>query len=107
MHLQTIILCVSIGFGNATVEREYMIMWKLNSLVGRCKDRGIGGVTYREIGEATGLSSNTLARILQGTTTRIDKDTIHRLLSYFSDLLGEELKISDLLEWKRDQVTNN
>lgn len=84
-----------------------MIMWKLNSLVGRCKDRGIGGVKYREIAKATGVSTNTLSGIMQGSTKRIDQETIDRLLRYFSDLLNEELTISDLLEWKRDKAGNN
>jgi len=84
-----------------------MIMWKLNSLVGRCKDQGISGVKYREIAKATGVSTNTLSGIMQGNTKRIDQDTIDRLLKYFSDLLNEELTISDLLEWKREKAGNN
>lgn len=79
-----------------------MIMWKFKSLVGRCEDMGISGVTYEEIYKATGVSTSTLTGIARNRVVRADLNTIDRLLSFFSDKLGEELTINDLLEWKRD-----
>lgn len=84
-----------------------MIMWKLNTLVGRCKDRGIEGLEYREIYKETGVSTSTLTSIMNNKTTRIDRDTVNRLLVFFSDKLGEELTTNDLLEWKRDKAISN
>lgn len=78
-------------------------MWKLNSLVGRCRDRGIEGLEYREIYKATGVATSTLTRIMNNSTKRIDQDTVSSLLTFFSDKLGEELTVNDLLEWKRDR----
>ncbi|MCB0073298.1 MAG: hypothetical protein KDE20_17640 [Caldilineaceae bacterium] len=82
-------------------------MWKLNSLVGRCRDRGIEGLGYREIYEATGVATSTLTSIMNNKTKRIDQDTVDRLLTFFSQKLGEDLTINDLLEWKREKATYN
>lgn len=82
-------------------------MWKLNSLVGRCRDKGIDGLGYREIYQATGVATSTLTSIMNNKTTRIDKDTVDKLLTFFSQKLGEDLTISDLLEWKRDRASCN
>lgn len=78
-----------------------MLMWKLNVLVGRCKDRGLN-IGYREINKATGISTSTIYEITHGRTTRVDFSTVDRLLAFFSEQLDEELSISDLLEWKRE-----
>lgn len=82
-------------------------MWKLNSLVGRCRDKGIEELTYRDIYKATGVATSTLTSIMSNKTTRIDQQTVDKLLTFFSDKLEEELTINDLLEWKRDAVTSN
>lgn len=84
-----------------------MIMWKFKSLIGRCEDKGIDGLTYEEIYKATGVSTSTLTGIARNRAIRADLSTISRLLEYFSDRLGEELTISDLLEWKRDRASSN
>lgn len=84
-----------------------MIMWRLNTLVGRCQDRGIEGLTYREIYEATGVSTSTLTSIMKNRAERIDTSTVSRLLAFFSEKLGEELTVNDLLEWKRDEAAYN
>lgn len=78
-----------------------MLMWKLNTLVGRCKDRGVV-VQYRDMSQSTGISTSTLTEIMHGRQKRIDLSTVDRLLTYFSEKLNEDLTIGDLLEWQRD-----
>lgn len=74
------------------------MQWQLNQLIGRAKDKVDGGVGYRDISEATGLSTSTLYYISKNTAKRADLDTIEGLLDYFSGVLEEEITISDLLK---------
>lgn len=74
------------------------MQWQLNQLIGRAKDKVEGGVGYRDISEATGLSTSTLYYIAKNQAKRADLDTIEGLIDYFSGVLGEELTVNDLLK---------
>lgn len=78
-----------------------MITWKLNSLIGECKD-GAGGCTYREISHATGLATSILTTIAKNRVSRADINTIDALLKFFSAKLGRTLTTQDLLEFTPD-----
>lgn len=82
-------------------------MWKLKTLLGRCEDRGIGGITYEEIYKDTGVPTSTITSIARNQAKRADLRTISRLLDFFSKKLGEDLTVNDLMEWKRDPVNSN
>lgn len=40
-------------------------------------------ITIKEMAEATGISRDTISRLLKGTPTRIDKNTIYALCEFF------------------------
>jgi transcriptional regulator with XRE-family HTH domain len=40
-------------------------------------------ITIKEMAEATGVSRDTISRLLKGTPTRIDKNTIYALCKFF------------------------
>ncbi len=75
-----------------------MIAWKLNKLIGECKD-GPDGVTYREISRETGLSTSILTTIAKNRVSRADLNTIDALLMFFSAKLSKHLTTQDLLEF--------
>lgn len=78
-----------------------MMTWKLNSLIGECKDT-VGGCTYREMSRITGLSTSILSTIAQNEVKRADTNTINVLLNFFSAKLGRNLTTQDLLEFTPD-----
>lgn len=73
--------------------------WKLNALLGKCKDKG-QPITYRDLSTATGLSTSTIYLIAQNKTNRADLGTIEAMLKFFSEKLGEKLKVDDVLAWE-------
>lgn len=77
-----------------------VITWKLNALLGDCKDVG-RPVTYRDISTATGLSTSTLYMIASNRNTRTDLETIELLLNFFSDRLGKSLETGHLLYYEK------
>jgi transcriptional regulator with XRE-family HTH domain len=40
-------------------------------------------ISIKEMAEATGVSRDTISRLLKGTPTRIDKNTIYALCKFF------------------------
>lgn len=77
--------------------------WKLNALLGRCKDRG-QPVTYRDLSTATGLSTSTIYLIAQNKSNRADLTTIESMLEFFSERLGQRLSVDDVLAWEADRA---
>lgn len=74
--------------------------WKLNALIGEAKDLGIS-ISYRDIRDATGVSTSTISFIAQNQAKRADLETMDRLLRYFSEKLGRRLTTADLLEFEQ------
>lgn len=75
--------------------------WKLSELQGRVQAKTGENVTYEEIMTATGLSRQTIANLRLGRAKQVGVDTIEKLLTFFSDALGEPLTTNDLLEYRR------
>ena len=82
-----------------------MMTWKLNGLIGQCKDT-VGGCTYREISRATGLSTSILTTIAKNEVSRADINTINALLNFFSAKLNKQMTTQDLLEFVPDDSIN-
>lgn len=78
------------------------VIWKLNGLLGTCKDRG-QPVTYRDLATVTGLSTSTIYLIAQNQAKRADLATIEALLGFFSARLGQRLTVDDLLGWEEEK----
>lgn len=79
-----------------------MMMWKLNALLGQCKDAG-EAISYRDLSTATGISTSTIYQIAQNQSTRADLKTVEAMLSFFSEKLGRVLQTGDLLHYEPDQ----
>lgn len=79
--------------------------WKLNALLGQCKDKG-RPVTYRDLSTATGLSTSTIYNIAQNEAKRADLETIEAMLKFFSERLGQRLAVDDVLSWEADAVSD-
>lgn len=75
--------------------------WKLNALLGQCKDAG-AAVTYRDLSAATGLSTSTIYLIAQNESKRADLETMDSMLEFFSERLGRRLTVDDLLTWENE-----
>lgn len=78
-----------------------MMMWKLNALLGECKDKG-EAISYRDLSTTTGISTSTIYQIAQNQSTRADLKTIDAMLNFFSRKLGRELQTDDLLHHEPD-----
>jgi DNA-binding Xre family transcriptional regulator len=74
--------------------------WKLTELSGKYQERTGERLTYEEITQATGLSPTILTGINRNRSKRVDFGTLEKLLTFFSEALGEPLTTNDLLEYK-------
>jgi DNA-binding Xre family transcriptional regulator len=74
-----------------------MIRWRLRELLGEYQQMTGDKITYEEITAKTALSPNTLSLIAANKTRRTNFVTIEKLLSFFSDKLGRQLSVDDLL----------
>jgi transcriptional regulator with XRE-family HTH domain len=73
--------------------------WHLKELIGRYESESGSPLTYREISEETGISTNTITLIARNKSRRADLDTINTLLEYFSRKLDTKLQTGDLLRF--------
>lgn len=76
--------------------------WKLGELMSRCKAQG-KPITYRELSQASGVSTNTIYMLVNGKASRLDLQSMERLLAYFSRELDRPLTTEDLLEYDRGE----
>lgn len=75
------------------------MQWKLKQILAEYTVKTGQALTYEEITEATGLSSNTLSTIATNKARRADLGTIETLLAYLGGRLQRQLQTSDLLEY--------
>lgn len=80
------------------------MVWKLNALLGQCKDAG-QPVTYLDLSVSAKVSTNTIYHIANNKSLRADLDTIEAMLKFFSERLGRQLTVDDLLTWERGEPT--
>lgn len=72
--------------------------WHLKELIGRYESRTGQRLSYRNMAATLGISTNTITQIATNQARRADLNTVDKLLSYFSGLLGENLAVDDLLK---------
>lgn len=72
--------------------------WHLKELIGRAESVTRTNITYREISNETGVSTNTITQMATNKAKRADLDTLDRLLIYFKGKLGESLTTDELLK---------
>lgn len=75
------------------------MVWKLNALLGQCKDTG-RPVTYLDLSVSAKVSTNTIYHVANNKAKRADLDTIEAMLKFFSERLGRQLTVDDLLTWE-------
>ena len=56
-------------------------------------------VTVQEVAEAAGIERAALTRIELGKTSRIDFDTLAKIIAFYSQALGRPVSAADVLEY--------
>lgn len=80
------------------------VAWKLNVLLGQCKDAG-RPVTYLDLSVSAKVSTNTIYHIANNKSRRADLETIEAMLEFFSERLDRQLTVNDLLSWEKQEPT--
>lgn len=78
-----------------------MFRWKLNTLIGECKDKDVH-ITYRTIAAETSVSTRALVGMAKNKMQNANQTTIDKLLKHFSQKLGRQVKFNELLDWDYD-----
>ena len=78
-----------------------MIKWKLNEIIGTCRDEG-DPINLSIVERKTKISYSTLHRISSNKATRVDLGTLDTLIAYFNNEFGAGIVVGDLLEWESD-----
>ena len=69
-----------------------MIRSKLKLLIAEREVEHAERITYESLGLAVELSKNTLARLAENKTDRVDFTTIDKLCTYFNCTIGDLLE---------------
>ena len=80
--------------------------WHLKELIGRYESRNPNdSLSYRRIEAETGIGKTVITKIATNKAARLDLATVNTLLNYFSQKLGEELTVDDMLHWEPERQT--
>jgi len=77
--------------------------WQVNHLIGRYKDRTGESLSYLELATRAGVAKSTVYLIANNKTQRIDMPVMEKLLTFFSDALGQRLTLDDVIKWEPNQ----
>lgn len=78
--------------------------WHLKELIGRYESQNPNdSLSYRRIEADTGIGKTVITKIATNKAARLDLATINTLLNYFSQKLGEELTVDDMLRWEPER----
>jgi len=81
----------------ANLNRQFMIKSKLKLLIAQREVATGQKITYESLGAQVGLSKNTLARLAENKTDRVDFLTLDKLCQYF------QCNVADLLEYEANR----
>lgn len=76
-----------------------MITWKVDELIKRYEEMSGETLTYRKIADGSGISKSTVWKVLSGQSQSADFAVTSKLLAFFSDKLGQELGLTDILRY--------
>lgn len=78
--------------------------WHLKELIGRYESQNPNdSLSYRRIESDTGIGKTVITKIATNKAARLDLATMNTLLNYFSQKLGEELTVDDMLRWEPER----
>lgn len=83
-----------------------MLKWEIGRLMGAYQAKTGKPLTYRDISSETRIAESTLSRLGNGHTTRIDFETVEKLLLFFSKKLEITLDTHNLLSWDGQGLTD-
>ncbi|UQN10146.1 helix-turn-helix transcriptional regulator [Deinococcus sp. QL22] len=72
-----------------------MFTWKLQTTL------DTRNITRYALQKESGVPMNTVRAMYDGQTTRVDFSVLDRVLEALCTMTGEELQLSDVLEWRR------
>ena len=78
-----------------------MITWQVDELIKRYEEESGETLTYRQIADGSGISKSTVWKVLSGQSQSADFAVASKLLVFFSDRLGRELELTDILKYER------
>ena len=73
------------------------VKWHLKELIGRAESMTSTKIGYRDISDATGISTNTITQMATGKAKRVDLSTVDKLLAFLESKTGEKLTMDDLM----------
>ena len=72
-------------------------------MMGRYQAKTGKRLTVRGLAKAAGVSASTVGTAVIGSKTRVDFQTLDRLLNYFHGVLEQPVTVADLLEYVPDE----
>lgn len=81
-----------------------MVTWQLDVLKQRYEDMSGEALTYRQIADGSGISKSTVWKILNNQSQVADFGVMSKLLAFFSDKLGKQLELEDILEYTPEKL---
>ena len=79
-----------------------MIRWTLMQMMGRYQMETGRRLTIGELAAATGVARASITLALGGETTRVDLETLDKLISFFRRELNQAFTVADLLEYTQE-----
>ena len=73
------------------------LKWHLKELIGRAESMTGTKIGYRDISDATGISTNTISQMATGKSKRVDISTVDKLLAFLESKSGQKLTLDDLI----------
>lgn len=80
--------------------------WQVNHLIGRYKDRTGENLSYLELATRAGIAKSTVYLIANNKTQRIDMPVMEKLLTFFSNALGQRLTLDDVVKWEPERASS-
>ena len=83
-------------------ERRMQLMkWKLTDLKTNYEKVSGRELSYNTIAKGSKISKSTVSKILNNEAEGANFEVADKLLAYFSDLMGRDLGLNDILHYER------
>jgi DNA-binding Xre family transcriptional regulator len=79
---------------------NFMLRWKLNSLIGELEDKTKEKFSLVRVSKEANLSYPAIHRLSQGKLERVETQTLDKLLQFFNKYLDRRVTVDDLLHYE-------
>lgn len=77
--------------------------WDVRVLKARCEAATKQPLTYQDIAKGCKISTSTVWKIMNDQSTNADFKVTSKLLRFFSDKMGQQLSLTDILHYEPDK----